>query len=433
MSTRLFKLAIVFSLISSVFLVTIKSYAQDLDDQAPVVRAVLFYSTTCGHCHKVITEDLPPLFEKYGDQIQIIGINVATEEGQVLYQTYIELWKIPKERQGVPALVIADIELVGSAEIPQLLPGIIEEGLKSGGIDWPEIPGLSEILEQVDNEEETQANDDNAPTNTPEEQQVDSTLSPAPITDGTLTDPVDESLVQSTETSEPTEAPTAIPNQSESTKEILGNEKTAPAASTDLTIGFDDDFTVADRFRQDLKGNSVAVIVLVAMIVSVIWILMTVIRTTTKEGRDWSWVIPILSIVGIFVAGYLSFVEVTETEAVCGPIGDCNSVQSSPYAHLFGILPIGILGLMGYVAILLGWVLKKYGPESWRDSLTILIWGMAFFGVVFSIYLTYLEPFVIGATCMWCISSAIIITMQFWAASEPVRRIWMDTEDDFEE
>jgi uncharacterized membrane protein len=169
------------------------------------------------------------------------------------------------------------------------------------------------------------------------------------------------------------------------------------------------------------------------MIVSVIWIFMTVIRNTTKQGRDWSWVIPILSIVGIFVAGYLSFVEVTETEAVCGPIGDCNSVQSSPYARLFGILPIGILGLMGYVAILLGWVLKKYGLESWRDSLTILIWGMAFFGVVFSIYLTYLEPFVIGATCMWCISSAIIITMQFWAASEPVRHIWMDTEDVFEE
>jgi len=35
---------------------------------------------------------------------------------------------------------------------------------------------------------------------------------------------------------------------------------------------------------------------------------------------------------------------------------------------------------------------------------------MAWFGVLFTIYLTFLEPFVIGATCMWCITSAILMT-----------------------
>jgi hypothetical protein len=84
-------------------------------------------------------------------------------------------------------------------------------------------------------------------------------------------------------------------------------------------------------------------------------------------------------------------------------------------------------------AILFGWILKKYGRETWQNSLTILIWGMALFGVIFSIYLTYLEPFVIGATCMWCIASAIIITLQFWASSEPLRRMWMVSDDDLED
>ena len=51
----------------------------------PVVRAVLFYSPSCGHCHKVITEDLPPLFEKYGDRLQIIGINIADASGNALF------------------------------------------------------------------------------------------------------------------------------------------------------------------------------------------------------------------------------------------------------------------------------------------------------------------------------------------------------------
>ncbi len=41
----------------------------------PVVRAVIFYPRLAGHCHKVISEDFPPLFEKYGSQLQIIGVN----------------------------------------------------------------------------------------------------------------------------------------------------------------------------------------------------------------------------------------------------------------------------------------------------------------------------------------------------------------------
>jgi len=44
--------------------------------QAPVVNAVLFYSPTCAHCKTVIQEILPPLFESYGDQLSIIGIDV---------------------------------------------------------------------------------------------------------------------------------------------------------------------------------------------------------------------------------------------------------------------------------------------------------------------------------------------------------------------
>ena len=36
---------------------------------------------------------------------------------------------------------------------------------------------------------------------------------------------------------------------------------------------------------------------------------------------------------------------------------------------------------------------------------------MILFGMSFSIYLTFLEPFVIGATCMWCLSSAVIMLL----------------------
>ncbi|MBM4426256.1 MAG: vitamin K epoxide reductase, partial [Chloroflexi bacterium] len=46
-----------------------------------VVHAVLFYSPSCGHCHYVIEEVFPPLFEKYGDQLQIVGVDVTQTEG----------------------------------------------------------------------------------------------------------------------------------------------------------------------------------------------------------------------------------------------------------------------------------------------------------------------------------------------------------------
>jgi uncharacterized membrane protein len=36
---------------------------------------------------------------------------------------------------------------------------------------------------------------------------------------------------------------------------------------------------------------------------------------------------------------------------------------------------------------------------------------MGFIGTAFSIYLTYLEVYVIEAVCLWCLSSAVIMTL----------------------
>ena len=68
--------------------------------QAPAVRAVLFYSPTCPHCQVVITETLPPLFEAYGDQLQIVGIDVTTPDGQALYVSALEALGVPEDQPG---------------------------------------------------------------------------------------------------------------------------------------------------------------------------------------------------------------------------------------------------------------------------------------------------------------------------------------------
>ncbi|MCB0120146.1 MAG: hypothetical protein KDD72_14030, partial [Anaerolineales bacterium] len=40
----------------------------------------------------------------------------------------------------------------------------------------------------------------------------------------------------------------------------------------------------------------------------------------------------------------------------------------------------------------------------------LFVFVLALLGTFFSIYLTFLEPFVIGATCAWCLTSAILMT-----------------------
>ncbi|HJS29984.1 MAG TPA: hypothetical protein VJ768_10205, partial [Anaerolineales bacterium] len=57
-------------LLAAILLAVLSSSAASA--QAPVVNAVLFYSPTCPHCHEVMTEDLPPLKEQYGEQLAIL-------------------------------------------------------------------------------------------------------------------------------------------------------------------------------------------------------------------------------------------------------------------------------------------------------------------------------------------------------------------------
>jgi uncharacterized membrane protein len=108
------------------------------------------------------------------------------------------------------------------------------------------------------------------------------------------------------------------------------------------------------------------------------------------------------------VAGYLSVVELSGSSAVCGPVGDCNLVHTSIYARLFGI-PVGLIGVTGYASILGCWVLARRPPGTLTSVARIGLIAVAAIGSLFSVYLTFLEPFVIGATCAWCLASAVII------------------------
>jgi uncharacterized membrane protein len=334
----------------------------------PVVRAVYFYRSACSHCQKLTEEAIPPLTERYGSQLEIFGIDASSQEGNTLYRTAIERFEI--DRFGVPTLILGDQVFVGRTEIEGRFTDTIEGYLSQGGVDWPDILGLREAI----------ANSGEATTFS------------ATATAGTReATPVSETGSSSIETSDILLAPTE--------------------SSTWVT-----------RFAQDPAGNTLSVMVLFGMFGSVGWAVRLFKKTkgSSLKGK-WAWVIPLLCVVGFGVAGYLAFVETNQVTAVCGPVGDCNTVQQSDYARLFGILPIGVLGLFGYVAIFIAWLVGRYARDRFASLAAISLFAMTISGTLFSIYLTFLEPFVIGATCAWCLTSAILMTLLMLLTVGPLK------------
>jgi uncharacterized membrane protein len=171
-------------------------------------------------------------------------------------------------------------------------------------------------------------------------------------------------------------------------------------------------------FLRDLPANALAVVVLIGMLLTVMWAGITWSRPDKPLTRWRDRSIPLLAIGGMVVAGYLTFIETTGAPALCGPVGDCNAVQQSEFARLFGIIPVGAAGIAGYGAILSVWV-AAHSRAGARMATVLPV--LALIGVLVSIYLTFLEPFVIGATCLWCLTSAVILTGLLWL-SMPYRQ-----------
>jgi len=166
------------------------------------------------------------------------------------------------------------------------------------------------------------------------------------------------------------------------------------------------------------------VFVLFGMLLSIVGVGIRIGKNKPLVNQWPDWIIPVLVFIGLGVALYMGYVEITHSEAVCGPVGDCNTVQQSSYAYLFGIIPIGVIGVIGYLFIGVVWSIYYWGPNKWRKPVSFTLWGVGVFGTIFSIYLTFLEPFVIGATCAWCLTSAIIMTLILWASTAYLLEAW---------
>lgn len=375
-----------------ILLVPAKGNAQELE---PVAHAILFYSPSCSHCHEIIQEYFPALFEEFDKQLEIIRIDISEPIGEKLYFSAVQSFSVSDDRLGVPTLIIGNTVLVGSIEIPNQFKELVEKNLAEGGVDWPNIPGLDEILK---------------PTS---EQEVSTAIIETP--------PSSDLLAATGVTQSITPFVTVI-----STTILQDSISSTPEPK--LTLANEEDFDWLTRFSRDRAGNTLGIFALVGMLVSFPGAIALYRRYDgISFNSNWSWLIPFFCLLGLGIASYLSYVEMAFVSAVCGPIGDCNAVQQSGYARLFGIIPIGVLGVIGYIAILFSWVFLHYANSVLAKSTAVSLLVITSIGTLFSTYLTFLELFVIDAICIWCITSAILMTVLMLLSIYPAKFVLLNS------
>jgi uncharacterized membrane protein len=110
-----------------------------------------------------------------------------------------------------------------------------------------------------------------------------------------------------------------------------------------------------------------------------------------------------VALAGLGIATYLTIVHYAGGDPVCAIAHGCATVQKSDYAQLAGV-PVALIGLVGYVAIL---VSLARDDEHWRTATAF----MTIAGLGFSGWLTYVELAVLDAICIWCVGSAICMLL----------------------
>ncbi len=127
----------------------------------------------------------------------------------------------------------------------------------------------------------------------------------------------------------------------------------------------------------------------------------------------------LLSLTGFFVALYLYLWKLGLVGTLACGTGACEAVQLSPYSRFLGI-EVPLIGAVGYLTLFLASLIGLRRPEDRRWAALLL--GLSSGALLFTLYLQYLEFFVIGAVCRWCLVSAALVVLIFVASLLAWRR-----------
>lgn len=123
-------------------------------------------------------------------------------------------------------------------------------------------------------------------------------------------------------------------------------------------------------------------------------------------------IVAALALAGIFISVYLTLYKLGMIGELSCSIGSCETVNTSKWSRFLG-LPVAGWGLLFYIdvfAVALVGTMRRFESEP---VISLVLVAEAAVGVLFSAWLTYLELGVIHAICIWCVTSAVIVTVIF--------------------
>ena len=128
----------------------------------------------------------------------------------------------------------------------------------------------------------------------------------------------------------------------------------------------------------------------------------------SSKKNSWLYLIAaIISLIGLGDAIYLTIQDLTGESLRCTIISGCSEVLSSKYAHI-GSIPLASVGAFAYFVFFSLAILAAFGYGIVRPLLLILV-SLMFLA---TLWLLYLQAFVIRHFCQYCLlSAAVTITL----------------------
>lgn len=121
----------------------------------------------------------------------------------------------------------------------------------------------------------------------------------------------------------------------------------------------------------------------------------------------WYRVIFGISFLGLLVAGYLWYLYQQPQSIGCNITGGCETVRVSSFSTFLGV-KVPVWGMLYYLGLCTYAIIKLSLPKLFKYQ-THLFLAYVCSGILFTLYLTYLEVFVIHALCQWCVISAFCV------------------------
>jgi uncharacterized membrane protein len=133
-------------------------------------------------------------------------------------------------------------------------------------------------------------------------------------------------------------------------------------------------------------------------------------------------IVAALALAGIFISTYLTLYKLGVIGELTCSIGSCETVNISRWSVFLG-LPVAAWGLFFYIDVFVIAVVGTTPRFENEQVISFVLVAQAAIGVLFSAWLTYLELAVIHAICIWCVTSAAIVTAIFLVSAADLREL----------